>query len=59
MLCIINNNLLSFEKLSCLPKAKYMVIEMTVAVLGNGNVWRESKDNCISIGTALIKRQFM
>lgn len=57
MLCIINRNLLSFEKLSRLPKAKYMVLEMRMALLENVNVWSESKDNCVSICTVLIKRQ--
>lgn len=58
VLCIINHNLLSFEKLSRLPKAKYMVLEMRMALLENVNVWSESKDNCVSICTVLIKRQF-
>lgn len=38
MLCIINHNLLSFEKLSHLPKAKCMVLEMRMALLENVNV---------------------
>lgn len=50
VLCIINNNILSYEKLSHLPKAQYVVIEMRMALLENVkvNVWSKFKDSCIS-----------